>query len=112
MKRFTYTVIFIIGILLVGGCVSPKKLQESNLSTSREINNLNNKIKSLNSEILGLESYIKNVESISKENNELQKNRINKLEQQVKDFEIKNKNLKDLISKLRIEVAQLKKQTK
>lgn len=100
-----------ITIFLLSSCgVSSKKFQATNLKISKRVGLLDQNIKSLNDDIAKLEFKIRNLENLFMKNNDSQIQKVNQLEQEIYDFETKNKNLKDLMSKLRIEVAKLKKQ--
>lgn len=94
---------------MLSSCVSPKRLQTQNIEFNNNIENLAIKIKSLEKAIMDSNSTVQNLNEKSNTKFMDQAQTIQSLKRQVSDLENKNKNLRDLISKLRIEVTILKK---
>lgn len=109
------TLIIILLVIATYSCVSPKKFQSETSNRQREIavlrseisslehelNTLNNKTARLQKEINSMEYQI---QSLRRENSE----KVLLFQQQINEFEVRDRNLRKLITTLRLEVATLK----
>ncbi len=102
--------ILIVLTLGIASCVSPSKFQAANSQLGREISNLESKISSLNSQITRLSERTYTLESQLQTQTRLHNEEVGDLRMKIDDIEDRNKNLKDLVTTLRREVARLKSQ--
>ena len=102
---------FFFSILLITyGCVSPKEFQATNSRVNSKLYTIENEIESLEKTIFKLNNEITKLSDELKNEKLKHSKNVQQLEQQLDSFKKANKNLRDLISNLRIEVASLIKQ--
>jgi predicted RNase H-like nuclease (RuvC/YqgF family) len=111
MKR---AILIIITLGIITSCVSTKEF-ESGMSSlkyeiasmQREIVSLENELSRHNQIIYRLQSTVSNLESKREVDKQKHSEEIQLLEMRIADFENRDENLRDLISRLRIEVIRL-----